>query len=164
MTNKNNLLASAGFTLLELVIVLTIISIMIVVVLPLSKKSDDGAKIKQHCGNIAQSLRYAIDLSETNNKAVKFVIDTHNRSFYLRMENDHNNFTTVGDFLSAEKHFDDSISLSDIEGFEQDGNCYYTVFNPQNTWPTGRLSFFIKNLTVTIRINSKNVNVENKSI
>jgi prepilin-type N-terminal cleavage/methylation domain-containing protein len=153
-----------GFTLLELVIVLTIISIMIAVTLPLSKRSNDGVKIRQHGGIIAQTLLYAIDLAENKNKAVKFIVNANNRSFCLQMEDDHNNFRNVEDFSGAEQHFDESISLFDVEGFEQDGNRYYIVFNPQNAWPTGWIRFSTKNLSETIRINSKYVNIEENGI
>ena len=74
MCGKKPIYKSA-FSLFELVIVLAIISAMVAVVMPFAKRSNDSLKIKQHSSNVAQDLRYAIDLAQKSRRAVKFIFN-----------------------------------------------------------------------------------------
>ena len=64
---------SKAFTLFELVIVLAVISAMVAVVMPFCLRSNEALEIKQGCSDIAQALRYAIDLSGQKSVPVKFI-------------------------------------------------------------------------------------------
>lgn len=154
----------SAFTLFELVIVLAIISAMVAVVIPFAKRSNDGLKIRQHSSNIAQAIRYAIDLSEKRNKAVKFIFNEKYRSYRLQIEDSENSFEPVDDFTGTKRFFDKNIFLFDIEGFEQAGQEYFLVFDPQRPWPDAYISLSTNDLTVTIRIKSKYVEIEEESI
>ena len=155
---------SNGFTLFELVIVLAIISAMVTVVLPFCKRSNDGLKIKQAGSNIAQAMRYAIDLAQKKQRVVKFVFDEKYRSYHLQIEDAENSFEPVDDFTDAEKFIDENIHLFDIEGFEQTGSEYYLVFDPKRPWPVAWISLSANDLIETIRIKSKYVEIEEESI
>lgn len=161
---SNKTVFSAGFTLFELVIVLAIISAMVAVVLPFCKRSNDGLKIKQHSSSIAQTIRYAIDLAQTRNKAVKFIYNEQYRSYNLQIEDSENSFEPVDNFAGTERFIDKNIHLFDIEGFEQTGQEYFLAFNPKRPWPNAWISFSTNDLTVTIRIKSKYVEIEEESI
>ena len=162
--NRNNSVSSAGFTLFELVVVLAIISAMVAVVLPFCKRSNDGLKIRQHSSNIAQAIRYAIDLAEKNNRTTKFVFNDKRRSYYLQIEDSENKFTRLEDFIGTERFLDKNIYLFDIEGFEQAGPEYVLVFDPKRPWPDAWISLSIDDLTETIRIKSKYVQIKEDSI
>ena len=54
--------------------------------------------------------------------------------------------------------------LFDIEGFEQAAQEYFLVFDPQRPWPDAWISLSISDLTETIRIKSKYVDVKEDSI
>jgi len=164
MENKGKWSASLAFTLFELMIVLAIISAMIVVVVPFGKRSNDGLKIKQHSSNIAQSLRYAIDLAEKNNRAVKFVFNEKSRCYYLQIADNENNFRELENFAGSERFLDKNIYLFDIEGFEQTGQDFFLVFDPRKPWPNAWICISSKDLTETIRINTRHVEIEENSI
>ena len=155
---------SNGFTLIELVVVLAIISAMVAVVLPFCKRSNDGLKIKQASSSIAQAIRYAIDLAEKRNKAVRFVYNDNYGSYWLQIEDSENSFEPVEDFTGTERFLDKNIHLFDIEGFEQTGQEYFLAFDPQRPWPNAWMSFSTNDLTETIRIKSKYVEIEEESI
>ncbi len=155
---------SNGFTLIELMVALAIISAMVAVVLPFCKRSNDGLKIKQASSSIAQAIRYSIDLAEKSNKAVKFIFNDKYRSYRLQIENSENRFESVEDFAGTERFLDKNIHLFDIEGFEQMGQEYSIVFDPQRPWPEAWISFCSNDLTETIRIKSKYVEIEEESI
>ena len=154
----------SGFTLLELVVVLTIISAMVAVVLPFCKRSNDGLKIRQHSSNIAQAIRYAIDLAERRNAAVRFVFNDKYKSYRLEVEGSENNFERVDDFTGTEQFLDKNIFLFDIEGFEQEGAEYFFVFDPRKPWADAWICFSTNDLTETIRIKARYVEIEEKSV
>lgn len=153
-----------AFTLFELIVVLAIISAMVAVVLPLVQRSNDGLKIKQASSSIAQAVRYAIDLAQIRNKAVKFIYNDKYRSYRLQIENTENTFEPVEDFTGTEKFIDENIHLFDIEGFEQTGSEYFLVFDPKRPWPVAWISFSTNDLIMTIRIKSKYVEIEEENI
>ena len=164
MKTRNNPIFTTGFTLFELVVVLAIISAMVAVVMPFAKRSNEGLKIKQHSSNIAQAIRYAIDLAEKNHRAVKFVFNEKSKSYYLQIEDGENSFIQLEDFAGIERYIDENIHLFDIEGFEQTGSEYFLLLDPQRPWPKAWFSLSTNDLTETIRINSKYVEIEEESI
>ena len=155
---------SNGFTLFELVVVLAIISAMVAVVMPFAKRSNNGLKIKQASSSIAQAIRYAIDLAQKRNKAVKFIFNEKYRSYHLQIEESENSFELVDNFAGTERFLDKNIQLFDIEGFEQTGQEYHLIFDPKRLWPDAWISLSTNDLTVTIRIKSKYVEIEEESI
>lgn len=153
-----------GFTLFELVVVMAIVSAMIAVALPLATRSNEGLKITLESSNIAQTLRYAIDLAEKKNKAVRFVFNDRYGSFHLEIEESDNRFMPLADFAGKEKFIDKNIHLFDIEGFEQDGPEYILALEPRDKWCNAAISFATTDLIKTIRISGQYVAVEEESI
>jgi prepilin-type N-terminal cleavage/methylation domain-containing protein len=160
----NKTITFPGFTLIEIVIVLAIISAMIVVVLPLCKRSNNGLQIKQDSSDIAQAIRYAADLAEKGKKAVKFIFNEKFKSFHLEVEDSENSFKPVEDFTGTERYIDKNVQLNDIDGFEQNGQEYFLIFDPLRPLPDAGISFSSSDLIVTIKIHSKNVEIEEQSI
>jgi Tfp pilus assembly protein FimT len=161
---RDNLILFTGFTLFELVVVLAIISAMIVVVMPFCKRSNDSLKVKQHSSSIAQTLRYACDLAEKRNKAVKFIFDEKRRSYHLQIQDSENSFKPLDDFTGTEQFFDEGIQVFDAEGFEQAGSEYTLVFTPQSPWPNAWIKLSAKDIIMLIRIKSKDVDIQEESI
>ena len=154
----------SAFTLFELVIVLAILSAMVAVVMPFAKRSNNSLKIKQASSSIAQTIRYAIDLAQKRNKAVKFIYNKKYSSYRLEIEDTENSFEPVDDFVGTERFIDENIHLFDVEGFEQEGQEYYLIFDPKKPWPDAWFSLSTNDLTETIRIKSKYVEIEEESI
>jgi prepilin-type N-terminal cleavage/methylation domain-containing protein len=163
MKSRNRPRRAAAFTLFELVVVLAIIAALAAVVLPFSRRSNDALKMKQHSSSMAQMLRYAVNLAEDND-SVRFVFDSKNMSYSLRMADDSHNFKQSPDFAGAERFLDRSIYLFDIEGFEQAGAEYLLTFDARMSWPQAHITLCTRDVTETIRIDTKNVVVEEKSI
>ena len=137
---------------------------MVAVVMPFAKRIKVGLKIKQHSSSIAQAIRYAIDLAQKRNRAVKFIYNDKYRSYRLEIEDSENNFEPVEDFAGTERFIDENIHLFDIEGFEQTGKEYFLIFDPKRPWPNAKISFSTNDLIMTIRIKSKYVEMEEESI
>lgn len=153
-----------GFTLFELVVVLSIISAMVAVVMPFCKKSNDGLKVQQAVGSIAQVIRYGIDLADRSNRAVKFIYDDSNRSYRLEIENSVSSFKPVEDFTGTQKFLDKNIDLYDTEGFEQAGGEFSVVFDPKSSWRQAWISFSTEDLIMKIRVNFRYVEIQQQTI
>jgi len=164
MKTGNNNVFVTGFTLFELVVVLAIISAMVAVVMPLVQRSNDGLKIKQAAADIAQVIRYAIDLADKRKRPVKFTYNDKYKSYRLEIEQDQDSFEPVDDFTGSERFLDENIVLFDIEGFEQTGQEYFLVFDPQKAWQDAWISFTTEDLIMTIKIELRYVEIEEESI
>ncbi|MBL7106093.1 MAG: prepilin-type N-terminal cleavage/methylation domain-containing protein [Phycisphaerae bacterium] len=150
-----------AFTLVELMVVLMIISVSVTIALPFCKRSNQGLKMRQACDDIAQTIRYAIDLAEKDNKKTKFVFDSKYSSYYLQQENE-GHFEALNDFTRKER-FIGNIQLYDSKGFEQEKNTYFFVFDPEIPWPDGYLTFAAEDMMITININSRYVEIKDQN-
>ena len=162
--DKDKIVGLIGFTLLELVIVLAIISGMVAVVIPFAKRSSDGLKTREQSQNMAQTIRYAIDLAQNNRRAVKFIFNSKNKSYCLEADSGDDNFELAEGFLGSIRYMDKDIYISDIDGFSQDGKSFFLIFDPKRPWPTAWLSLATKDSIETIKINGKNVQIEETGI
>ena len=139
---NSRVLTQRGFTLLELVLVLAIVSAMVTIAVPYATKSNEALKIKQQALNIAQAVQYALDLSINTKRPTRIVIDTRNKSYVLQLaaQRNNRNFEPLEGFYGATRYIAKSIQVSDITGFDVDGNGYNLVFDPHQKWPTAAVS------------------------
>lgn len=162
--NRKNKAIVTGFTFLELMVVLAIISTMVAVIMPFCKRSNNSVEIRQAGSSIAQTIRYAIDLAEKRKKAIKFIFNGKFKSYYLEMEDDYNNFKPTNDFTGTSHFIGREITLFDIQGFEQSGQEYSIIFDPQRSWPNANMTISNNESFVTIEIRSKHVQMQEKNI
>src|SRR5882724_2742021 len=72
-------LPPAGFTLIELIVVLAILSLMAVLATPLLNRVSPGLELKSTAHNIAAAMREARTLAIRDNGEVAVLIDLNNR-------------------------------------------------------------------------------------
>jgi prepilin-type N-terminal cleavage/methylation domain-containing protein len=163
MNSRIELTTNSAFTLFELVVVLAIISALAAMVVPFSRRSNEALKVRQHSSSIAQMLRYALSLAENSN-SVRFVFDSKSMSYSLEAADDTGNFRRSEDFVGQKRFLDNNIYLSDIDGFDQAGREYFLAFDWRLPWPQAHISLSTKDVTETIRINARSVEVEEQSL
>jgi prepilin-type N-terminal cleavage/methylation domain-containing protein len=161
---KNNLSMTAGFTLFELVVVMAVISVMIMVAVPYASKSNDGLKLKQEGLNIAEAIKYAIDLAINSGKSVRITIDTKNKEYLLEAASAENTYRPLDGFLGAACYISQTTRIVDMTGFETDGSNQYLVFAPAKQWPQAEFSLSAGDIVETIRIKGKKIEVEESTI
>jgi general secretion pathway protein H len=73
--------AQSGFTVLELLVVLTLVTVMMAVVPPLLFGGISGAELKGSARKLAAGLKYARNHAITNNGEAVFILDLDRRRF-----------------------------------------------------------------------------------
>jgi len=164
MIKIKDLASDNGFTLFELIVVLAIISAMVTVIVPFASRSNDSLRIREQSRDVAQTIRYAIDLAQNSCRPVKFVINTKNKSYYLEQTGSNEGYELIEAFLGSIRYINKKIHIFDIEGFGLNGEEFFLVFDPRKPWPKAQLSLSTKDLMETVRINAKSVQIEETGI
>jgi len=160
---KNRASMAHGFTLLELVIVLLIISAMITVIVPYATRSNENLKIQQECLNIVEAVKYAINLATDTKRPTKLVIDPKNNSYLLETATQINSqsYKPIEDSV---RYLSQSIYIMDMTGFDIEGKNRCLIFDPTGPWPTASISLATSDAIKTIQIRGKHVETEESSI
>ena len=157
---------SRGFTLSELVVVLALISAMLVIVIPYATRSNECLKAKEECLNMAEAIKYAIDLSVATKRPTRIVIDPKNRSYLLAKASgvDDYDFAPTEDYPGGIRYFGETTHITDMNGFdiEPDGCCL--TFDPRRPWPDASLSLSCGERVNIIRIRGKQVEIDESTI
>jgi len=164
MKQERNDTALSAFTLVELMIVLAIISAMVTIILPYAATSNESLSLEQQCLDIAQTVRYAINLAISTQKATRIVINPKNKTYSLEVAAGpyDRSFKPLDDNLTALRRIAEKINIYDIDGFDIDAGGYYLVFDPRRTWPDATISLAAMNTVKTIKIRAKQVKIESR--
>ncbi len=156
-----------GFTLVELMVVLMIMATMVAIIAPYATRSNESLNIKQEALSIESALKYIMDLAIDTKLPTRIVLSRKKNSFSLEKAADINNKT----FLPIEKpgnignhYFSQNIRISNIEGFEMEGDNCYLIFDPAKSWPRGSISLSINDLMLTIEIKGKSIEIISSAI
>lgn len=152
-----------GFTLVELMIVLMIMATMVAIIAPYATRSNESLNIKQETLSLELAVKYITDLAMDTRRSTRIILNQKTNSFALEIAAD----TSNQNFLPIEKignignhFFNQNIRISDIEGFEMQGDNYYLLFDPSKPWPSGSVSLSITDLISTIDIEGKRIEIK----
>lgn len=156
----------SGFTLLELMVVLVIISAMIAVVLPYATRSNRGLRLEQECLSMAEAVKYAMNLAVDAGRPTRLVLDTKNQSYSIEIGSAMNrlDFQAVEDIYGTERYLGTDVHIQDVEGFGVGGGGYTLCFDPAWGWPRASVSLAAGNEMTTIRIDGRRVEIEKSAI
>jgi len=159
---ENRRPTAQGFTLVELLVVLAIISAMMTVAVTYATSSSKGLKADEHCLDAAQILRYAIMLAIDTNRPSRVVVNAEDNSLRLETagETGKENWERVHDFGVAVRYFGQPVRFGDMTGFDSEGNRGYVVFDPAKPWPAAGLSLAVGETVKTIRIEGRCIRIE----
>ena len=150
-----------AFTLIELIVVLTILATMTAIVLPYGKRSNKHLKVKQECLNLAGILTYSINYASEASKPTRTTIDLKRRIYFLEAASSINS----SDFMIVPvggrelRPLSQNLYVTNIDGFEVNTNGYYIVFDPLKPWPKASISLSDEETTHTIIIDGKRIEV-----
>jgi len=155
-----------GFTFLELMIVLAIISAMMTLVLPYVASSTGHLQMKQDCLNIAELARYGINLATITSRQSRLVIEPARRTYCLQLAGDNTGrqFEKLQGHIGRTCTFSDKLAITDITGFEVKGKSYCLSFDPRRPWPKANISLSTTETTTTITIRGKKVEFKEQQI
>jgi len=166
LQSKNRVSKPHGFTLFELMVVLMIIAAMVTIAVPYATRSNESLKIKQECLNIAEAVRYAIDLARNTNRPTRIVINPKNNSYLLEIAAPTSNqdFIPTEDFQGIVHYFGQTIQVMDTDGFDVEANNRYLIFDPTKPWPNASISLSSNDAIKTIKIRGKQVAIKESTI
>ncbi len=159
---KNKLLSA--FTLFELIIVLTIISAMALVVVPYTTNSNDHLKLKQNSLDIAETIKYAIDLATNTQKVTRFILNTKHRTYHLEIASQPGTFEPINTFSGLHRTISDNIYIYDLDGFAIDQFGYYLQFDPATEWPNAEVTLATVKALQKITLRACDIQIEESSI
>jgi prepilin-type N-terminal cleavage/methylation domain-containing protein len=151
-----------GFTLFELVIVLAILAAMVTVIAPYASRSNEHLKLDNQVQEVSETLKYAINLAETENQKVRFYLDTNQKSFSLQTADEDGDFYPISGPVGSPRFLSPGCHLMDIEGFEMDSQSCCLEFNPAINWPAAQFSIWGEDFKKTIMIQSKTVIIQDE--
>ena len=110
---RNAEFASPGFTLIEMVVIIAILSMMVIIVLPFLP-STDSAKLRGSARRLSTVIRYLGDQSVTTKSPYRMQFDlTDNRLEIKKIVNGEE--TAPDDPFFSRKILEDGVSIEDME-------------------------------------------------
>ncbi len=152
-----------GFTLIELIVVLAIISAIATIIAPYASRTNNTLKIKEHALNIAETIKYAIDLAGNSQKSVILTIDTKNKSYRLKRAGDNGRLESIDGFYGMTRVLGNDTQISNLNGFSANGRYQTLLFDPAKQWPNASLSISNIDILEKIKINYKSVTIESST-
>jgi prepilin-type N-terminal cleavage/methylation domain-containing protein len=155
-----------GFTLTELIIVLTIIAVMVVIIMSHTNRSRQGLTLREEASNMLWAIHYVIDLAKNSNRSTRIVIDPKENTYALQIatEATDQNYQAVEGFLGLPHRFDPSVRIMNTTGFEATAGKEYLVFDPRYPWPEAFVSLVNNEKAMVIRIRGRQVEVDDANI
>jgi len=166
LRTNNKLSRSRGFTLFELITVLLIISAMAMAVVPYVTRSNSNLATREQGLNMAEAIKYAIDLAGDTKRPTRIVINLQKKSYVIETASGVNNqdYQQVQDLQGAAGCLGESVAIVDMEGFGVEGKNCQLIFDPARLWPDASFSLSTGEAIETIKIRGKRVEIEESTI
>ena len=151
-----------GFTLIEMIIVLTIIATSVAVVLPYITTSNTYFATEDLCEDLASTIALAVAQAGATNRPVRLVIDDTFNSFHLEIAADMegSSFAPIEGVQGAIRNFDEQITVVATGGFDVlNASEFALIFDPHLPWPRAELSVVAQDARMTLRILGKTTQI-----
>ncbi|MCP4450186.1 MAG: prepilin-type N-terminal cleavage/methylation domain-containing protein [Planctomycetes bacterium] len=166
MTNTSRKLtrdsSSSGFTLIELMVTLMIISSMLFFVLPESRRSQESRDHYEVYTTLVAYIHYAVDIATQTNQTVSLILDLKDNGYYARM--DYYPKGVKEDILRQVHYLPKEISFADGQGFESHGNLLALRFDPARAWPVASVVVKSADVQKEIQIHAGSVTIQDLPI
>ena len=136
------------------------------VAIPYATRSNESLKMKQECLSMADAVKYVIDLAAESKKPTRIIIDPANNIYWLETATSisDRDYMRLEDFGGDERSLGRSVKIMDVEGFETEGRRHSLTFEPTRPWPSASISLTSGDEVRTIKINGKQVEIEEPDI
>ncbi len=154
-----------GFTLVELLIVLVILSAMVTVTVPYAARSRTGRQLDEACRDVAETVKYAMDHAADAREPARLVLDVTAGSYRIEVASGSGgeSFRPLEDNRAGMRYLGSGVSIVGHEGFRlAERGRYGLIFDPGGAWPQASLSLAAQGQTRTIRVQGRLVDVEDR--
>ena len=151
-----------GFTLIEVLLVLVILSTMVAVTLPYATRSHDSLRLEQEVRNLADAVRYATQLAENTNRPIRVLLDTTRGCYCLQTTTlDAQEYVSIEDPIGVLRYLDPKVRIVNVEGFESDErDQHYLSLDPRKPWPEAALDLSAGDWRRKVKVTGRRVEVE----
>ena len=153
-----------GFTFVELMVVLAILSIMVTVVLPYANRTGRHAQLQQESANLETALILLIEQAKRSQRPTRLVVDTIEQSYQLQQASNRpdEDFEPLPGNLGQVRFISRSCSFDELDGFQSDGKKTVLLFDPSRPWPHGSLTLIDELETVRLEFRGQIIEWHNE--
>lgn len=124
----------AGFTLVELTVVIMLMGIILLIAYPRFEGSIFASNIKQACRRLAATVRYAQNLAAHQRKICRINYDLDRNTYWVTIQGAEENFVADTTSLGQERKLPEGVSFEDVisprDGKVKEGQTF-TRFLPK---------------------------------
>ena len=153
---------NSGFTLIELMVTLMIISSMLFFVLPKSRRSQKSRDHYEVYTTFVAYIHYAIDIATQTNQTVSLILDLEDNCCYASM--DYYPKGVKEDILRQVHYLSKDISFTDCQGFESQGSLLALRLDPARPWPVASVVVKSRDVQKEIQLDAGSVTIQNLPI
>lgn len=152
---------SKGFTLVELLIVMTILVAMVSIAAPYARNSNKGTLALNEALNIKELIYYAMNKSRSSNIALRLVHSKTDRSYWLEKSElqDQYEFEELENSFSTAHYYDKAIQSISIANAEELNKLEFITFDPRKELSTN-ISIRLETLDCWAKLTISKRNIE----
>lgn len=132
-----------GFTLVEMLAVLTILAVMTAVAVPYASRSNGYLLLEGECRSLAETMSYAVDLAARTRLPARLIVDLAQNTCALEIAQDQgaSEYAIVEDGQLMVLSLGEKTRVLDMQGFQSAGNTsYFLTVNPGQPWPSAAVT------------------------
>ena len=138
ITKRNRRTGQAGFSLIELVVVLVVLSTLAAAVVPIYSGSVQGIRMRGFHSDFVQFITYLQERAVTDVREYRLYIDDDENTYWVMQlagwEDEEKVYEMAGGDLGGERHFPEAVEVSRISGEkDRDRDGYYTTCFPNGS-------------------------------
>ena len=153
--------AHRAFTLVELLVVLTIVAALAMVIAPYATHSNEGLSLEQECLDVAEVARFAVQCAMDQQHPTRLVVDLKQASYRVEIARDpgRQEYRPVEKLDGLHHALGPGVRILRLDGFTAAGDTSYLVFDPAANWPSADVSLVAGTTVKTISIRGKHVEI-----
>lgn len=143
-----------GFTLVELLVVIVILSVMAAVVAPYARHSGQQRRLGEVSQSLIEAVRYCRSLASDTKRITRLVLDLEDATYGIEIQDlSGTAFGTHEQGICQAQPIYPGITCGDFQGFTGSTDRVYLVFDPEQPWPQAQWNLSSGNEQRTIEIN-----------
>ena len=155
-----------GFTLVEMLAVLTILAVMTAVAVPYAGRSNGYLLLEGECRSLAETMSYAVDLAARTRRPTQIVVDLAQKTCVLEIARDQEarEYALVEDGQPMALSLSEKTQVLDLQGFQSAGSTSYSLtVHPGAPWPSAAVTLAVDDALRKIVLLGGHVAVEDSS-
>jgi prepilin-type N-terminal cleavage/methylation domain-containing protein len=158
--------ALRAFTLVELLVVLTIVAVLAMVIAPYATRSNEGLSLEQECLNIVEVARFAMQCATDQQCPTRLAVDLKRHSYRVEIALDpgRQEYRPIEKLQGLQHALPPGVRVFGLDGFTATGDGSYVTFDPAANWPAADMSLLAGTTVKKVLIRGKQVEIAQESM